>query len=99
MIATGGTFEPAAGASLPAPPAAWIPPGMVNATSSPYVAAISNSGAAAGPMGGTTSSRAGFRAAEPGPADARTVTAANITLRPGGVLGWLLGSGPTRSIP
>jgi acetyl esterase/lipase len=47
------------GAPLPALPAAWIPAGTVNATSSPYVAAISNSGAAAGPMGGTTSSRAG----------------------------------------
>jgi predicted esterase len=47
------------GAPLPALPAAWIPPGTVNPTSTPYVAAISNSGAAAGPMGGTTSSRAG----------------------------------------
>jgi hypothetical protein len=47
------------GAPLPALPAAWIPPGEVNPTSTPYVAAISNSGAAAGPMGGTTSSRAG----------------------------------------
>src|SRR4029079_2438245 len=47
------------GAPLPALPANWVPPGTVNPTTTPYVAAISNSGAAAGPMGGTVVSRAG----------------------------------------
>jgi acetyl esterase/lipase len=46
------------GAPLPALPAGWIPAGTVNPSTTPYKAAISNSGAGAGPMGGTTSSRA-----------------------------------------
>jgi hypothetical protein len=46
------------GAPLPPLPAGWVPPGTVNPTTTPYVAAISNSGAAAGPMGGQVVSRA-----------------------------------------
>jgi acetyl esterase/lipase len=47
------------GAPLPSLPAGWVPPGTVNPTTTPYVAAISNSGAAAGPMGGQVVSRSG----------------------------------------
>jgi acetyl esterase len=47
------------GAPLPALPAGWVPPGTVNPATTPYVAAISNSGAAAGPMGGQVVSRSG----------------------------------------
>jgi hypothetical protein len=38
------------GAPLPPLPQGWIPPGTVNPASTPYAAAISNSGSAVGPM-------------------------------------------------
>jgi acetyl esterase len=47
------------GAPLPALPTGWVPPGTANPATTPYVAAISNSGAAAGPMGGQVVSRSG----------------------------------------